>query len=62
MSHKRRFVAVLRPELNFAYRWELRSSKSDAWLPVFYSTPKEANAAIDAMSAKDRHGGDATVE
>ena len=60
MSHYRNFVAVLRPELDLAHRWGLRLSEGDTWLPVFYSTENEANGAIKAMSAMNRHGGGAT--
>lgn len=58
MSHKRNFVAVLRPEANLAHRWGLRSASSHTWLPVFYSTEMEANAAIRAMSRENCHATD----
>jgi hypothetical protein len=58
MSHKRNFVAALRPEPNLARHWGLRSVANQTWLPVFYSTEMEANAAIRAMNKGNCHATD----
>jgi hypothetical protein len=49
MSQKRNFVAALRPVWDLAHRWGLRSFQGNTWLPVFYPTEKEANAAVNTI-------------
>lgn len=45
-----RYVAEVRPEPEFAYRWGLRSVTDGKWLPVLYPTEKEARDALKVIS------------